>query len=370
MTVIFGLEIGDLDFDSGEGGPGYHFGFEDGLSPRVGLVWDFEGTGRSRAWVRWARFRQGPGEPVRWRMTGAFDVETIFIDDDGASRERSPGPLSVASDLEPSVIDETVVGVEYELLSHLVAGAAGSFRRSEGHLAILTEDGGETFQLDRPSGEVWPDRLDSEVFETWAWVRKRLANGWQAEMLLGWRQSRGTWPGLPVVDPADLDREYLAGVLSPAALEGARGPLPDDRRWHLEMGGSWLFASGPSLGGRLTYRSGAPVSRLGALADGLGLDRRFTDSRGSGGRTPELWRLDLVGSWPFALGKGRLEAFAELSNLLNSQRAVRLDERWTVLDETQVGGLDPQEQQTAGTWRQPLIVQRPLEVRLGLAYRW
>ncbi|MEN8162602.1 MAG: hypothetical protein ABFS37_00595 [Acidobacteriota bacterium] len=370
LTVVLGLQIEDLDFDSDGDGARYHFGFEDTLSPRVGVVWDFEGMGRSRAWVRWARFRQGPGEAVRWRMTGAFDVETIFVDAGGAPEERAPGPITVASDLEPSVIDETVFGVEYEFLSHLVAGVAGAFRRSEGHLAILTEDGGRTFQLDTPSGEAWPERLDSEVFDTWAWVRKRLANGWQAEVLVGWRQSRGAWPGPADVDPADLDREYLADVLSPAALEGARGPLPDDRRWHLEVGGSWLFAAGPSLGGRLTYRSGAPVSRLGALADGLGLDRRFIDSRGSGGRTPELWRLDLVGSWPFDLGKGRLEAFAELSNLLDSQRAVRLDERWTVLDETQVDGLDSDGQRTAGTWREPLMRQRPLEMRIGLAYRW
>jgi len=370
LTVVFGLQMEDCDFDSGGNSPGYDFGFEDTLSPHVGLVWDFEGTGRSRAWVRWARFRQGPGEAVRLRMTGALDVETIFVDAEGALEERAPGPISVASDLEPSFIDETVLGIEYELLSHLVAGAAGTFRRSEGNLAILTEDGGCTFQLATPSGDAWPERLDSEVLETWAWLRKRLANGWQAEMLVGWRRSRGAWPGPSDLDPVDLDREYLADVLSPAALEGAGGPLPDDRRWHFQLAGSWLFAAGPSLGGRLTYLSGAPVSRLGALADGLGLDRRFIDSRGSGGRTPDLWRLDLVGSWPFDLGKGRVEVFAELKNLLDSQRAVRLDERWTVLNEAQIDGLDPDEQRTAGTWREPLIVQRPLEVRVGLAYRW
>ncbi len=112
------------------------------------------------------------------------------------------------------------------------------------------------------------------------------------------------------------------------------------------------------------------MSRLGALADGLGLDRRFTENRGAAGRTPELWQLDLVGSWPFALGEGRLEAFAELSNLLDSQDAVSLDERWTVLDDGQITGLDPDQQRTAGTWGEPLVVQRPMELRVGLAYRW
>lgn len=370
LTVIFELEGSVLDFDAAGSGPGYHMGLEDTLSPRMGLVWDFEGSGRSRAWVRWARFRQGPGEAVRWRMTGALDVETTFIGDDGSHWDRSPGLITVASDLEPSVIDETVFGVEYELLSHLVAGAAGTVRRTRGNLAILTEDGGQTFYLDTPSGETWSERLDSESLEGWAWLRKRLANGWQAEVLVGWRQSRGAWQGPPTVDPADLDREYLADVLSPAALEGAWGPLPDDRRWHLEMGGSWLFAAGPSLGGRLTYRSGAPVSRLGALADGFGLDRRFVETRGSAGRSPELWRLDLVGSWPFPVGRGQLEAYAELNNLFGSQTAVSLDQRWTLLDEVQADGLDPAEQRTTGTWREPFVVQRPMELIVGLAYTW
>lgn len=370
LTVVLGLEIGDIRFDAGGDGPGYRFGVDDALSPRVGLVWDFEGAGRSRAWARWARFHQGPGEAARWRLTGALDLETVFVNDDGSLWERSPGPIGVASDLEPAVIDETVFGVEYELLSHLVVGAAGAFRRSEGGLAVLTEDGGRTFRLDTPSGDAWPERLNSETLESWGWIRKRLANGWQTEVRVGWRRSRGAWRGPPDLDLVDLDREYLSDVLSPAALEGAWGPLPDDRRWHFEVSGSWLFADGPSVGGRLSYRSGAPVSRLGALADGLGLDRRFTENRGSAGRTPELWRLDLVGSWPFEVGMGRVEVYLELSNLLDSGRAVRLDERWTLLDDAQAAGLDPDEQRTAGTWGEPLVVQRPLELRVGLAYRW
>jgi len=370
LTIIIGLGLADLRFDAGENRASYHFAVDDTLAPRVGLVWDFEGEGRSRAWVNWARFRQGPGEVVKWRLAGALDIETMFVDDDGSFRERSPGLIGVAPALEPSVVNETVFGVEYELLSHLVVGAAGIIRLYDGGLAILTEDGGRTLSLATPSGDSWSEGLRSEVAEGWVWVRKRLANGWQAEMRVGWRRSRGAWSGPEDFDLDDLDREYLSDVFSPAALEGAWGPLPDDRRWRGEINGSWNFQAGPSLGGRLSYRSGAPVSRLGALADGLGLDRRFTENRGTAGRTPELWRLDLVGSWPFAIGKGRFEVFGELSNLLNSQKAVRLDERWTLLDDGQIAGLDPDEQQTTGTWGEALVVQKPMEIRVGLAYRW
>ncbi len=370
LSLLLGLETEDLRFDGGESRPGYHFAVDDMLSPRVGLVWDFEGSGRSRAWIQWARFRQGPGAAVQLRLGGALDVSTVFIDDDGSSRERLPGLIDVAPDLEPATIDETVVGVEYEVLSHLVVGVAGVFRRTENGLAVLSEDGGGTFLLDSPSGDTWSSGLDSEVVESWGWIRKRLANGWQAEVRVGWRRSRGTWSGPQGVDLVDVNREYLADVVSPEALNGARGPLPDDRRWHLELSGSWLFAAGPSLGGRLTYTSGAPVSRLGALTDGLGLDRRFVEGRGSAGRTPELWQADLVGLWPFEIGRGRFEAFVELRNLFDSQRAVVLDERWTVLDGVQAAGLEPEDQRTDGTWGQTMIRQHPMELRAGLTYRW
>ncbi len=370
LTIILGLEMTNLRFNAGGDRPNYSFEIDETLSPRLGLVWDFEGEGRSRAWAHWARFRQAPGEAAKWRLTGALDVETLFVDDDGSLWERLPGHIDVDSGLEPAVIDETVFGVEYEILSHLVVGAAGIIRVSRGGLAFLTEDGGRTLILGTPSGDAWSEDLESEVLESWAWVRKRLANGWQAEVRVGWRRSRGAWPGPPDFDLVDLDREYLSDILSPAALEGAWGPLPDDRRWCGEVNGSWAFDAGPSLGGRLSYKSGAPVSWLGALADGLGLDRRFAGNRGAAGRTPELWRLDLVGSWPFALGEGRLEAYLELSNILNSQRAISLDERWTLLDDGQVAGLDPDEQRTAGTWGEALVVQKPLELRVGLAYSW
>lgn len=370
LTVLVGLEGSVLDFEATGRDSGYRLGLEETLSPRVGLVWDFEGSGRSRAWVRWARFRQGPGEAVRLRMSGALDVETLLIDEDGNRSERLPGPMTVASDFEPADIDETVFGIEYELLSYLSAGVAGAVRRSWGHLGIMTEDGGRTFSLGTPSGEAWPESLERDSLEGWAWLRKRLANGWQADVLLGWCQRRGTWEGPTTIDPADLDREYLADILSPEALEASWGPLPDDRQWHLEVGGSWFFAAGPSLGGRLSYRSGAPVSPMGGLADGLGLDRRFVEERGSAGRSPELWRLDLIGSWPFEVGGGHLEVYAEISNLLGSQTAVELDQRWTVLDQVQAEGLDSNAQRTNGTWRMPLVVQRPMDLVFGVAYAW
>ncbi|MCD4748714.1 MAG: TonB-dependent receptor [Thermoanaerobaculales bacterium] len=370
ITVVFGLEMRDLRFDAGVDREGYEFGVGDTLSPQLGLVWDFEGNGRSRAWMQWARFRPDIGEAAQLRMAGTLDAETHHYSAGGEESIRPPGAVMVASDLEPAVEDRTVIGVEYELLSDLVVGAAGIHHRLRDGVATLSTDGGLTFEVGRPRGDDWSEDLSWERLEGVFWIHKRLSNGWQADFLVSWSRLRGTWPGPAEVDFADVNREALRDVLVPAALENASGRLPGDRRWKTEAFGSWTFEAGPVLGGRLGYESGAPISRLGALSDGFGLDRRFIDGRGGAGRTSGLWRADVVMSWPFEVDSGVLEARFEAANLLNSHRAVVQDERWSLLDEDQAAGLDREAQYTPGTWGEPLITQAPLEIRLGLGYRW
>lgn len=370
VTAVAGVGWRDARLAGATGEPNLRFDGTTTLSPRIGLVWDFEGSGRSRAWIRWARFRPGAGEAVAWRMTGALDVSSRFLDAEGVAENRAPGTMVVAADVEPPVTDETVGGVEYELLSHLVVGAAGLIRRSDDGLAFLTSDGGRTLVLASPSGPDWPDGLRNRTDEASFWIHKRFWNGWQAEVRTVWARRRGTWAGPSTIDLTDVDREYRADVIAPQALAGARGPLDGDRRWRVDLSGSWRFLAGPSVGGRLVYRSGAPVSRLGSLGDGLGLDRRFVDQRGSAGRTPELWRLDLVGSWPFEFGGMDAAVTFNVFNALNAQRAVEVDQRWSVLDESAALGLTVDQQRTSGTWRRPLRRQNPLELTVGIRVGW
>ncbi len=371
-TLLLSLDFKNLDFDGGFGRYGYGLNPADTAGFGAGVVWDFEGRGRSRAWVNWSRSRPDLDEVIRLRLSGAFDIERIFdFEDDAVPPEvLPPGEVRVGSAMVPAVADDVTLGVEYEVLSDVAVGLAATHHRIGGGVASLSEDGGGSFSVGTPEGPLWPDALASERWQANAWARKRLTSSWQASLTLQWSQTRGTWSGARTADFAAVDREYLRDVVVPDALVNAWGPLPEDREWRVEILGSWTLNAGPVLGGRLRYTSGAPVSQLGALDGGFGLDRRFVDDRGSAGRTPELWHTDVVLSWPFEVGSGTLMARVEIRNLLNRQAAITIDERWSLLDETGAAGTDVLSQHSPGTWGQPLETQRPLEARFGFAYRW
>ncbi len=371
VTLVFGLDFRDLSFAAGNGRNGYSLGPLDTAGFGIGVVWDFEGRGRSRAWAHWSRSRPGLAEVVHLRLSGALDVErTLDIGGGQPPGSLLPSEVLVAPGMELEHSDRTTLGVEYEVLSDIAIGFAGVHRRVKGGVATLSENDGEPYVVGAATGSGWAQELGSTRWQATAWARKRLTSSWQASVALQWSRVEGTWSGPSAADFAAVDREYLRDVVVPEALAYADGPLPEDREWRFELMGSWTLSAGPVLGGRVAYASGAPVSRLGALGGGYGLDRRFVDSRGSAGRTPELWLTDIVCSWPFDVGSGVLVARIEIRNLLNRQAAIAVDERWTLLDETQAEGMDPGSQRTPGTWGEALVNQKPLEAHLGIAYRW
>jgi hypothetical protein len=307
---------------------------------------------------------------VRLRLSGALDVESLFLAGDGDPWQRPPGHLEVAGDLEPPREDTLSLGVEYEVLSSLAVGAAAVRRSLTGAVATLSADGGRSLVVGTPGGRLWPAALESSRWEATAWLRRRLSGAWQASLLVQWSRSRGTWAGASAAHLADVEREYLRDVVVPEGLIGAEGPLPGDREWRAELTGSWASAAGPAIAGRVAFASGAPISRRGALADGFGLDRRFVDRRGAAGRTPAVWSTDVAVSWPVDVGPGVLEARLDLINLLDQETAVLVDERWSLLDELGAAGLTTAEQRTGATWGRAIERQRPLEARIGLTYRW
>jgi hypothetical protein len=370
VVLDVGLSLRDVKFESDFESRGYDFGPTDTLSPRLSLVWDFEGNGRSRAWLAWRQWRPNLDEVVRYRLMGALEVQSELSDPEDGLSLRPPGALEVDPELEPARHEETMLGVEYELLSRLVVGGVVSHGQARDGVATLSTDGGSSFEVGSPRGDTWHDGLWSDRWDVRVWAKKHLSSGWQAEVTFGWSKLSGTWAEAAPFAPAEVDREWLRDVVVPASLVDASGPLPEDRRWHWRMLGSWTAANGVVVGGRLDCVSGAPVSRLGGLDGGFGLDRRFVEGRGSAGRTPSVWQLDGLVVWPFDLGSGVLEARMEVLNLLDRGTAYRFDERWSVLDENDAAGLDAGDQQSSSYWGRPLVVQRPLEVRIGLSYGW
>jgi hypothetical protein len=125
------------------------------------------------------------------------------------------------------------------------------------------------------------------------------------------------------VDPyLDLRR-----ALPPSDGSLISGPLRSDRRHQLFISGKHEWEH---IGVTYTafWKTGAPTSRFG-YSDLLGTYTYPLSKRGSQGRTPTVYDANLVATYTLRLTKLTIETRAAVYNLLNAQRPLLTDERWS-----------------------------------------
>lgn len=352
------------------------FGVEDTLGGFVGWAWDFEGRGRSRLYGQLGRSRRPlPLDPDAGLLVRA-DPTVVRTDGRGSVVDVIGPPVVVVDPaLEPGRLDEAVLGVEYEVLAGLLVGAAGVVRRLEGSPSAVTLDGGRSWWLRGDGGTVVADPVTGAALDrplelaeprrhlemAVLYGHRRWAGGWQLGLWLAWSRLEGAVEGDRLPGLRRLDDPSLESPLTPAAGDVV-GPLANDRRWQGRVTGAARLGRGLTLGGTVWAATGAPVSRVGALAPPLGLDQRTVDGRGDAGRTPTLWRIDAQLVWEVpALGPAEL--WLEARNLLDDQTAVAADPRWTLDPPGSGGRVEPR-------WGEPAIRQPPRTVSIGARWSW
>jgi hypothetical protein len=331
------------------------FGLGDSLEPALGVAWDFEGSGRSRAWASWSHRRPGPSESVFRRLGGFWDGRLTVSDGPAA-----PTAVHVVGDAPPALRERWVLGVEYEVLNHVAVGAAYTGDRLSDQIATFWRPEDAVLTVG-PAGAVNHAPLARDTDRVEVWLRKRHSSGWQLELRAAWQDRRGTWAqnGNPGTDPL---AGFLDDVLTAATLSSGR--LADRRPWAVDLSGAWTFGEGPSVGWWLAYRSGIPRSRLGAESAGLGLDRRVIGQRGAAGTSETLWWFGAAARWRWALSSGELELRTELRNLLGSDAALTVDQRFSTTD-----GSSGETAALPG-WGRALDVVAPPEARVGVVWTW
>src|SRR6185503_11434906 len=101
----------------------------------------------------------------------------------------------------------------------------------------------------------------------------------------------------------------------------------NDRRNQFKVSGVYETPVKLSLGLAAYWRSGTPLTRYG-YSDAYGRYEFFLDNRGSEGRTPSNYDVDVHLGYPIAVGPTRVNLLLDVFNLLDTQRAVLLDQRW------------------------------------------
>lgn len=150
---------------------------------------------------------------------------------------------------------------------------------------------------------------------------------------------------------------------NPAELQNAEGLLPNDRTHVLKAFGSYRFGSRLTAGSYLTLQSGTPLNYLGANPI-YSYDFVFLRPRGTAGRTPWIWDLNLHLSYDLRPTAAPLSARIVLDafHVFSGKRPVRVEQKAFL-------GVDPntgQQRTPNPLYGKTLLRQPPMTLRVGL----
>jgi hypothetical protein len=360
------------------------------FAPRLGLLYDWTKEGRSKVYGHWGRFYESIPMDINDR---SFGGETLYYQIYDATTQCGPqvdgygGPAGTGCEGRPSIdevifgsgvlvapgiqaqfLDESIVGIEYEVFEDLKLGASYQNRRMGRVLEDVSTDNAQTYILANP-GE-WSEGEERKLEERIANTsdpdeRQRLTN--QLEQFRGIRifdkprrdynalqltatrrfsrnffmqasytysRTQGNYPGLYSADNGQVDPNITSQFDLIELLSNRDGPLPQDRPHYLKFDGYYKFdfkkAGMLTTGTRVRALSGTPKNAL-ARHYLYGRREAFLLPRGGMGRTDFEWGIDLHVSYGRELRKGMtLEIFTDLYNIFNRQGTFRVDAEYTL----------------------------------------
>lgn len=375
VTLNFGLRWDGLYVE--DVNESSHQRISDQFQPRLGFTYQVGRLGSQKFFGSWGRFyEQYPGLPAShlagtqtlvWTITaddprgGLEDATVLDVLDQGSSE-----PRPVVDDLRGQHFDEVTLGYERRLGPALTARARGIHRE----LREVIEDG-----FDEDTG-MWvngnPGRGALEELPDP--VRRYTALELSAEYAPSSRtllagsyvlsRNYGNYPGVIDVGVGLTDPNLGPLYDDPRMFPNSKGLLPNDRTHVFKLYGTRAFDNGLSVGGFFTWQSGAPRSRI-VLLEGT-FYRGFVTDRGSDGRMPSLWNLDLRFAYDLSRSfavppRVRPRLLLDVFHVLSPEVATNVD---------QVEFLEITEDGTPisanPTFGRAISYQPPMTVRLGV----
>jgi hypothetical protein len=158
----------------------------------------------------------------------------------------------------------------------------------------------------------------------------------------------------------NFDFDYLG------TTQNTNGALANDRPNQAKVTGFYTFGFGLTAGLNAYFRSGIPIDKLGsfALVNGEPVPL-FLDPRGSNGRTPDDWDMDLHLDYPVTTGPVRVDVIGDVFRIFNHQTVLRVNPFFN-----EDGFQADNTVQTNPTYLQPILRSDPRLLRLGMTVRF
>ena len=155
-------------------------------------------------------------------------------------------------------------------------------------------------------------------------ARKQFTNTLWAQLSFLYSSLRGNYSGAVLEATGQTDPGLNADFDYYQLLQNAYGNLELDRPLQARIDAVYNAPFGLSAGIGFYVRSGIPISRIGWF-NGFFIDGLFLDQRGSDGRTPTDYELNLSASYDLNIGPVTITPMLYLYNVLNRQTVVNVD---------------------------------------------
>ena len=273
--------------------------------PRVGLVYTPDVTQKVSA--SFGRFyQQLPVYSAFGTYVGAdnwsnyYDTDPRVNPDDYDSQRvyttREPMHVRV-DDLEGEHADELTFGYERILDGGYVVGARGIYRTLRQAYILGGEQGEVPGEVDIYYGNPGIGSLDflpeaERTYTALELTAKRSAQRFRVSASYVLSRNRGNYTGQYSSDQRDATPGNNFSLQIPEHNDKTKGLLPNDRTHVFKLHGTYRATSSLQGGAFFTWQSGTPLSEFGQSEFGLSRPL-FLVERGSAGRTPSLWDLNL-----------------------------------------------------------------------------
>lgn len=366
------------------------------IAPRVGVIWDPTGQHLMKIYGSYGQFYE---ELPMDLVIRSFSYErqprivnyspTSVTPDPNAEADLGTSSAILGGFTEPSdpniknqFLHEFILGAEREVMPDVAVGVKGIYRKyarvvedflcaDDGTYCIGNPGEGimkQIFTLDY--SRTFPAPKPKRVFEgVQIDATKRFSNNWQGMASYLWSKLDGNYDGEyapftnigadPNISAAYDYYDFFTNGSDLSKITN-RGPLSNDRRHQFKVSGIYETPVKLSIGVAAYWRSGTPLTRYG-YSDAYGRYEFFLTPRGAEGRTPSNYDADLHLGYPISVGPARVNLLLDVFNLLNTQRATLLDERWGFqeADNASPTPVNPD-------YKRPVLRTAPRSTRLGV----
>jgi len=183
-----------------------------------------------------------------------------------------------------------------------------------------------------PEGVAFPD-LKRQYYSLDLYLEHQFSDRWYGRVDYTYSRSYGNSEGQLKSDIGQLDPSVTQDWDAPEIMQFSNGPLPNDRTHQLkaygyfQMNTEWLF------GANLAVASGRPKNCIGNdPVDAIGYGASYFECdnmaspRGSRGRLPWTWQLDMNAEWRPGWANHQLAFTANVFNVFNSQKKTAIIE--------------------------------------------